>query len=182
MSYLPPVFQILLLVVVLAAGLSDLRSRRIPNWLVLAGLLSGIGLNGFLYGTVGLWIALKGAGLALAIYFPLFALRAMGAGDAKLMAAVGAIVGPGNWLAIFFCSAVLGGIVGLVFVLARKRFRRTLENILFILRELAYLRPPHLGREELKAGHEAAISMPHGAIITLASMLFLIIIAIWAPR
>jgi prepilin peptidase CpaA len=182
MSYLPPVFQVLLLLLVLSAGLSDLRSRRIPNWLVLAGLLLGIGLNTFLYGTAGLWIALKGAGLALAIYFPLFALRAMGAGDAKLMVAVGAIVGPGNWLAIFFCSAILGGIIGLVFVLAKKRFSRTLSNIMFILRELAYLRPPHLGREELKVGHEAAISMPHGAIITLASLLFLVVITIWAPR
>jgi prepilin peptidase CpaA len=182
MSYLPPVFQILLLLVVLVAGISDLRSRRIPNWVVLAGLLLGIGLNAFLFGTDGLWVALKGAGLALAVYFPLYALRAMGAGDAKLMAAVGAIVGPGNWIAIFFCSAVLGGFIGLIFVLARKRFSRTLANMMFILRELAYLRPPHLGREELKVGHEAAVSMPHGAIITLASMTFLVFITIWAPR
>ena len=182
MSYLPPVFQILLLLVVMGAGISDLRSRRIPNWLVGLGLLAGIGLNSFLYGTAGLWVALKGAGLALAIYFPLYALRAMGAGDAKLMAAVGSIVGPGNWLAIFFCSAILGGMIGLVLVATRKRFGRTFENIMFILREIAYLRAPHIGREELRVGHESAVSMPHGAVITLASMIFLVVIAIWAPR
>ena len=182
MSYLPPVFQILLLCIVVSAGVSDLRTRRIPNWLVLLGLALGFGLNSFLYGSAGFYSAAKGMGLAMAIYFPLFALRAMGAGDAKLMAAVGSIVGPGNWLAIFFFSAVLGGILGLAVVVARKRLSSTLFNVLYILRELASLRPPYINRQDLTAGHETAISMPHGAVITLAAMLFLVVITIWAPR
>ena len=182
MSYLPPVFQIVLAGLVLLAGASDLRSRRIPNWLVLAGLVFGIGLNSFLYGMPGLWASLKGAGIALAIYFPLWILRAMGAGDAKLMAAVGSIVGPGNWLAIFFLSAVLGGVMGLLLVVAKRRVGQTIGNVVFILRELAYLRPPYAKREELAAGHEAAVSMPHGAVITVAALMFLVVITIWAPR
>jgi prepilin peptidase CpaA len=127
-------------------------------------------------------MAAKGTGLAMLIYFPLFALRAMGAGDAKLMAAVGSIVGPGNWLAIFFITAVLGGMVALIMILSRNRLSKTMGNIIFILREIAHLRPPYLHRRDLVAGNEEAMSLPHGSVITLAAMLFLMLITLYAPR
>ncbi len=102
MRSLPLVLQVALLTLAVTAGFLDYRTRRIPNLPVLFGLMLGIGLNTMLDGTTGLGAAVRGVGLALLIYFPLFALRAMGAGDAKLMAAVGSIVGPGNWVIIFF--------------------------------------------------------------------------------
>src|ERR1700689_4273619 len=98
LTYLPPVVQVVLVLIVVTAGIYDLRYRRIPNWLVLAGLVMGFGLNTFLFELTGLTRAALGMGLALLIYFPLYLLRAMGAGDAKLMAAVGSVVGPGNWI------------------------------------------------------------------------------------
>jgi len=182
MSYIPPVLQLFLALVTIIAGATDIRTRRIPNSLVLAGLFLGLGMNWFLYGTAGLTQAAKGMGLALLIYFPLFALRAMGAGDAKLMAAVGAIVGPGNWLGIFFATALLGGIVGLLVVLMRKRLSATLFNVAYIVRELLAFRAPYLTRAELEAGHEKSISLPHGSIIACASALFLVAINLWAPH
>lgn len=182
MSYIPPVLQVFLVLVTLVAGVSDVRARRIPNWLVLAGALSGSCMNWFLYGTPGLANSAKGLGLALLIYFPLYALRAMGAGDAKLMGAVGAIVGPGNWFGIFILTAVLGGAVGIVVVVLRKRLSRTLFNIAFIVRELLAFRPPYLTRADLEAGHEKAISLPHGSVIAAASVLFLVAINLWAPH
>ena len=182
MSYIPPVFQILLALVTLAAGAFDLRTRRIPNLLVLAGVLLGMGLNSFLYGMPGLTQSAKGLGLALLFYFPLFALRAMGAGDAKLMGAVGSIVGPGNWFGIFIITAVLGGVVGLLVVLAKKRLGSTIFNVAFILRELMAFRPPYVTRADLQAGNENAISLPHGSIIALASLVFIVAMNIWAPR
>ncbi len=94
LTYLPLVMQVVLVLIVMTAGIYDLRFRRIPNWLVLVGLVLGFGLNTFLFGLSGLERSAMGMGLALLIYFPLYLLRAMGAGDAKLMAAVGAIVGP----------------------------------------------------------------------------------------
>ena len=110
LTYLPLVTQVVLVLIVMTAGIYDLRYRRIPNWLVLVGLVLGFGLNTFLFGLSGLGLSLKGMGLALLIYFPLYLLRAMGAGDAKLMAAVGAIFGPGNWIMLFMVTAVLGGV------------------------------------------------------------------------
>jgi prepilin peptidase CpaA len=85
------VIKVVLLALVLTAAFYDLRWRRIPNWLVLAGVLLGFGLNGFLSGAPlrGLLQALLGFGLASLVYFPLYVIRAMGAGDVKLMMAVG---------------------------------------------------------------------------------------------
>ncbi len=182
MSYIPPVLQVFLALLTLLAGACDIRARRIPNWLVLAGALFGFCLNGYLYGASGLAQSAKGLGLALLIYFPLFALRAMGAGDAKLMGAVGSIVGPGNWLGIFITTSVLGGVVGLLVVIWRRRLSRTLLNVAFIMGELLAFRPPYLNRADLQAGHEQAISLPHGIIIASASVLFLLAINVWVPH
>lgn len=182
MSYLPPGIQIVLLALVLTAAIHDLRSRRVPNWLTAAGFVAGLGLYAFLFGMQGFWFALKGAGLALLIYFPLFALRAMGAGDAKLMAAVGALAGPWNWLGIFFLTAILGGILAIVLTLSRGALRRTLANMIFLLKQLALFRTPYIGRPELDTSHKSALTLPHAFSIALGSIGFLVAAWFFAPR
>lgn len=182
MSFLPPGLQIVLLATVLAAALLDLRSRRVPNWLTAGGVLVGLSLNSFLFGMPGFWFSLKGLGVALLIYFPLFALRAMGAGDAKLMAAVGSIVGAGNWLGIFFLTAILGGVLAVLFTLSKGALRTTLGNMIFILKQLASFQAPYFVRPELDAAHQAALTLPHAFAIALGSIGFLAAAWIWAPR
>ena len=142
----------------------------------------GLGLNSFLFGMLGFWFSLKGIGIALLIYFPLFVLRAMGAGDAKLMAAVGSIAGPGNWLGIFFLTAILGGILAVIFTLSRGALRKTLDNMVFILRQLAAFRAPFSVRPELDAAHQSALTLPHAFAIAFGSIGFLAAAWIWAPR
>jgi prepilin peptidase CpaA len=182
MTYLPLVFQILLVLLVVTAGVSDIRRRRIPNWLTVSGVVVGLTLNTFLYEMPGLMLSLKGLGLALLIYFPLFAIRAQGAGDAKLMAAVGSLAGPANWLGIFVLTALLGGVLGMVLVLATGRCRQTVSNVGFVIRELAYFRAPYVAREQLNVHHPDAIGLPHGAVIALGVMGFLSAAAVWAPK
>src|SRR5229473_3918321 len=143
MTFLPVAVQLLLLVVVAIAGFYDLRFRRIPNWLVLIGLIVGIGLNSFLFEWAGLQRALLGMGLALLIYFPLYALRAMGAGDAKLMAAVGSIVGWQNWIVLFVVTALLGGLTAVVVLLFAGRIRKTFWNVGWIMNEVLHFRAPY---------------------------------------
>src|SRR5687767_3708853 len=108
-----------MLVTTLTAAATDLRSRRIPNWLVVAGLLAGVTLNVVLAGWSGLLAAALGFALALAVYVPLFILRAMGGGDVKLMAAVGCMAGPQNWLTIFILASLAGGVMAIVILLSR---------------------------------------------------------------
>jgi prepilin peptidase CpaA len=173
MYNLPPILQFLVAAVALVAGVYDIRYRRIPNWLVLPALLLGFLLNGFLYLGEGLLRSALGMGLAMLIYFPLYLLRGMGAGDVKLMAALGALVGPANWLFIFVVSALLGGVLAVILTLATGRFRQTLRNLGFMLWEMAHLRPPHLRSEELDIKSPKAVKLPHGAVIALGSIAYL---------
>lgn len=98
---MPTVLNSTLIALVLVAAAYDLRFRRIPNWLNLSGVIAGFGVNTFLSGGHGLRNASLGLLCALLVYVPLYLIRGMGAGDVKLMAAVGAIAGPGHWLGIF---------------------------------------------------------------------------------
>ena len=179
MSQLPSLLQILLVLVVVTAGVYDIRYRRIPNWVSVAGVLIGIGLNTFLPDASGLWSSLTGLGLAYLIYFPLYLLRGMGAGDVKLMGAVGAIVGPWNWLAVFILSAMLGGLIGVILLITKGRLSRTIRNVGRMLNELAHLRPPYARLEELDVSGPGAVTLPHGAVIALGSMAYLAILRLW---
>lgn len=182
MTHLPPILQTVLAVIVVIGGISDFRWRRIPNWLALTGAVLGIGLNTFLYETSGLWMSLKGLGLAFLIYFPLYLLRAMGAGDVKLMGAAGAIIGPANWFGLFVITAILGGAVAFIAVLWKGRLRQTFHNIWLILVQLIYRQAPYKASPELDVGNERAFRLPHATVITFGTMIYLIADAIWAPR
>jgi prepilin peptidase CpaA len=170
----PPGTEALLLALVFCAALYDVRFRRIPNWLNVAGVLAGIALNTFLYqGLPGLVFAVKGLVLAFGIYVLLYAIHAMGAGDVKLMAAVGAIVGWENWFGIFLVTAILGGIMSLILVASRGRVKKTLFNVGFILNEMKSGRPAYLANEELDVKSKKALGLPHGAVIAVGALFFL---------
>src|SRR3990170_3814958 len=87
-----------LLLLVFAAMLFDIRWHRIPNWLVFAGLLMGVGFHTLTSYGWGLGYALKGAAVGFGLFLPLYMLRVMGAGDVKLMTMVGAFLGPASAL------------------------------------------------------------------------------------
>src|ERR1017187_8474904 len=87
----PPKVEVVLLVVLLAAAVFDVFYRRIPNWLTVGGVVLGIVTNALIGPPLaGVGFAMAGLGVAFGIYVLLYAVRAMGAGDVKLMAAVGA--------------------------------------------------------------------------------------------
>jgi prepilin peptidase CpaA len=176
LTQLPAAMQVVLVVIVVTAAIYDLRYRRIPNWLVLVGLVLGFGLNTFWpkFALAGLTRAGLGMGLALLIYFPLYLLRAMGAGDAKLMAALGSIVGPGNWIVLFVATAILGGIMALIVLLFAGRIRKTFWNLGWILNEIIHFRAPYHSSEELDVRSARAMRLPHGVAIALGSIAFLV--------
>jgi prepilin peptidase CpaA len=181
LSLPPPGIQVALLAVVLAAAVFDVRYRRIPNWLTVSGVLIGIALNAFLAQSLqarGMFrSSLIGLAAGFGVYFVLYALRAMGAGDVKLMAAVGAIVGWPNWFGIFIVTAMLGGLMAIILVLLRRRFKKTVFNVGFILSEMKSGRPAYVGREELDVRNPKAMGLPHGAVIAIGTLFYLAIAA-----
>ena len=97
--------------VVTVATVTDLRSRRIPNWLVFPFMVTGVLLAGWLGGWHGLAQSLEGFGLGAAIYGVLHMLGGMGMGDVKLCAAIGAWIGPEQLLVALVMTAIAGGLM-----------------------------------------------------------------------
>src|ERR1022692_3287257 len=86
----------------LYAGWLDNATRRIPNWLTVPGAFAGIAVHTIVDGWHGFLTSIEGAGLGLAILLPLVVLKALGAGDWKLMGAIGAMVGPEMLIVVLF--------------------------------------------------------------------------------
>jgi prepilin peptidase CpaA len=173
----PPsdVLQMGVVMLVLIAAFFDLRARRIPNWLCALGLLLGLLWNLHDRGWEGFWLALGGAALALMVYVPLFLLRAMGAGDGKLMAAVGAFLGAANWFGVFVFTAVIGAVVGLLVAASKGRSKRTAENLYLLLVSLKLRRAPYELHAQLDVRNPDAIRLPHAVSIALGTISYLVI-------
>lgn len=122
-----------LAVLLLAAVWTDLASRRIPNQLVYAGVAVGLACQAVLPSGEGVVIGLQGMGLGLLLFLPLYALRAMGAGDVKLMAMVGAFVGPQHVVGAVLAALVAGGVMAVVMTIKHRAVRRLIDNLRLML-------------------------------------------------
>lgn len=166
--------QILLAILVAVAAVFDIRYRRIPNWLVLTGIIAGLAWNLSASGWSGLGRSAEGLGLGFVLYFPLYLIRARGAGDVKLLAAVGAITGPGNCFWIFLLTAILGGIIAVILLLFRGRLRKTFFNVSWILQDLLHFRAPYRSSDELDVTTAKGMRLPHGAMIAVGAVAFIL--------
>jgi prepilin peptidase CpaA len=121
--------QMAALVVALAGCIADVKTRRIPNVLTFGAAAGALGFHLALGGWAGLGSAAAGWLVGAALFFPLFALRGLGAGDVKLLAALGAWLGPSQtvWLAAF--SAIAGGILALGVALATGYTKQAFSNV-----------------------------------------------------
>ena len=130
---------------VLVASIVDIRSRRIPNWLTATMAGVGIGLAAAGASGVSLGASVAGFALGLALMMPGYALGATGAGDVKLMAAVGAIVGPALVVSAFLFTAVAGGVLAVAIAMRRRRLSATLAGTGRLITA------PGTARDEIKA-------------------------------
>lgn len=172
---MPLSIQIALVGLTGVAAITDAYSRRIPNVLVLAGLIAGFVLNVWLGGWLGLKDPILGFGLALLIYVPLFIVRAMGGGDVKLMAAAGAIIGPSQWFTLFIFASIAGGAIALGMLLTRQTLGPAFGNIMYILKELAHFRAPYKSNAALDVASPKALTMPHGIAIAAGAIALLVL-------
>jgi len=172
---MPAPLKIALIVLVVLSGAFDLRTRKIPNWLTASGILAGLGLQCWTGGIHGLAVAMLGMGLAILVYLPLYLLRGMGAGDVKLMAAVGTVCGPSIWFHVFLATALLGGLVALILAAAKSRLRTTLLNLAGIVSALLRGVAPSTRDPELDFRNPRALRLPHGAVIASGSVACLLL-------
>lgn len=164
-----PVVLGLAVTLAVAAGVTDWRSRRIPNWLTVPGLLVGIAANAALGGLTGLKSSLLGAGLGLLLLLPFVFLRSLGAGDWKLAGALGAFVGWEALLDILIVSVFVAGIMALGLVIYKRRLMETLRNI---GRLLASMLTFHMPGTEVSLDNPQSLKIPYGVALALTTVLY----------
>jgi prepilin peptidase CpaA len=124
-------------IVALALGsiacVTDVRSRRIPNLLTFGGAAAGLLFHAIYPGSAGLMSAVEGWLIGAAFFFIPFALGGLGAGDVKLLAALGAWLGPAEIIRAGVYAALAGGVLALVVALGRGYLRKALSNIWLLL-------------------------------------------------
>jgi len=161
---------------------SDIRQRRISNRLVLAGACVGIVFNtvlpegfGFasaLPGALGFWKALGGLAAGLGLMLPLYLLRAMGAGDVKLMAMVGSFLGPKAVAAVVLATFIAGGVMILAVVLRKGTLGRLLDNLRTMLLSSFFKLMMHES-PALDAAPVSAGRMPYALAVAAGTMIYM---------
>jgi prepilin peptidase CpaA len=150
------------------AGFTDWRSRRIPNWLTVGGLGLGVLVNSLTRGWLGAKDSLLGAGLGLLLLLPFVLLRSLGAGDWKLMGALGAFLGPSGLITVLFATVLVAGVMALVLVIWNGRIRQTLRNIAHMLAAIFSF---HLPGPEVSLDNPEALKVPFGVAAAIAVVL-----------
>jgi len=117
------------LIIGAAACVTDLHSRRIPNWLTFGAAAAAFTFHFADAGQAGAQQAAAGWATGLFLFMPLFLLGGMGAGDVKLLAALGAWLGPGAafWMAIY--GSMTGGALALVVALRYNYLGTAFKNL-----------------------------------------------------
>jgi prepilin peptidase CpaA len=110
----------------------DLRTRRVPNWLTFG--LAALGLALAVVRGHQLWYAIAGLVLGFALMLPGHILGATGAGDVKLLAALGSWLGPAGTATAFLYSAIAGGALAIIVAVHRGRLRTTMERTAVLAR------------------------------------------------
>jgi prepilin peptidase CpaA len=143
--------------------MTDVATRRIPNVLTYPVMLAAIVGRTALQGRHGLGIALAGGLVGGGIFLVFFLLHAMGAGDVKLITAIGCLVGPASAMEIVLATAIAGGIFAVLYSLWRGRLRAVLANVIDLIRFHAVA-----GAEmhpSLNLSNPQAARMPYGVAI-----------------
>ena len=162
--------DLLLLSFVTGAAVSDLIQRKIPNWLVLAGMLAALALNLWLWPHRVPQLVLGGMATGFFLFLPLYVLRGMAAGDVKLIAMVGAFVGPWPVLQICFATFVLGGVMAVMMITWQGKWRVCLGNLRQLMWPMiARMAGIPLAPSALGSGASVG-NMPYGLAVALGCL------------
>ena len=151
------------------AGWTDLRWRRIPNWLTVPALMIGLIANTVVAGWSGLKASLLGAALGLALLLPFVLLRSLGAGDWKLAGALGAFTGPGRLVDLLLASILVAGLMAVILVIYKRRTRQTIRNIGHILVSLVTFRLPGT---QVSLDNPDSLKIPYGVALAFTVVLY----------
>lgn len=165
---IPTWLDLLLILLVVSAAISDLAIRKIPNLFLLFGWCAALGLR--LCDTApasGIGTALGGALVGFALFLPLYMVRGMAAGDVKLMATVGLFLGPAATVQVCLLTWCTGGVMALVMILFTRRWADAYVNLRSLLRPI-FLRTGAVAPTSM--ARPSVGSMPYGFAIAVTTL------------
>jgi prepilin peptidase CpaA len=145
----------------------DVRYRRIPNPFVLATLVSGVAMSTIFGGLTGLLGSLGGCALGFGLMFMLHVFGAMGAGDVKLFASIGAVTGAHLVLPTFLVVVLTGGLLAIVSIIRARMLLTTMQRVLQIFVGLL----PGWEMPRFAVPSDRSNTIPYGVAITLGSII-----------
>jgi prepilin peptidase CpaA len=160
----------LLVVVLVVASWTDVTARRIPNWLTVSAIVAGLTVRAWI-GLVPLGSGALGLAVACLLALPFFATGVLGGGDAKLLMAVGAFMGPVDIAWASLVIAVVGGLIALIEAARRGILVPTLASCgLLIVSWVTLGRRGRVPARMMVGGERLAV--PYGVAIAAGSLLW----------
>ncbi len=117
-----------------AAAVVDVRTRRVPNWLTFCVAAMGLSMAAARLDSVTFTSALEGLLVGLVVMMPGHVIGRTGAGDVKLLAAAGTLLGPKSVAMAFLYAAIAGGVMAMLVAIRRARLRETLGRAATLVR------------------------------------------------
>lgn len=162
----------LVAVVLFEAAIIDGMKLKVPNWLTFHFILGGLVFAGWTAGLPGLAWSLGGMTLGLVLLLPLYAIGGMGAGDVKLLAGVGAWMGPALTLGAFVTSAVVGGVIAVAMVAWSGEYVRHWVMMQSIGHEILTVRNPSKLSATAAERKPTMMLLPYGIPIAAGSIAY----------
>jgi prepilin peptidase CpaA len=165
--------KIVLLIVLFICLYTDIKSRRILNIITIPTVLGGIIFNLSTTGWGGLLFSGKGFLVGLGLLIIPYLLGGMGAGDVKLMAAIGALMGTSFVFYSFIYTALIGGVISILLIIKSRGFLNTIKSFFFNLSNVVLFRS-NLGSLIIPSKNSNSISFPYGVAIVLGTFCTLV--------
>jgi prepilin peptidase CpaA len=166
---LPIIHIVLLAILAVLIAYHDVRYRRIPNAFVLTTVISGLAINAISGGLPGVFASLKGCALAFLLMFMLHIFGAMGAGDVKLFAAIGSVVGASLVFPTFLVVILTGGVLAVCSMIRAGAVRTTMHRVLQIFAGLM----PGWEMPRFAVPADRRYTIPYGVAIMVGSLISL---------
>jgi len=157
-------------VVLVLAAVIDGTKLKVPNWLTFPMVISGWIYGGVVGGLAGFGLSLLGTAIGLGLLLPAYAVGGMGAGDVKLLAGVGAWVGATVTFYAFCVSAVVGGVIALVMILVRRRWKHHRDQFTAIVTEILTIRDPNKLSAMAAERKASMMLLPYGIPIAIGTI------------
>jgi len=158
---------------VLWASWIDYAQRRVPNWLNASLIVAGFIAQGSFNGSAGLWAGLGGMLVGFGLLIVPWMMHGMGAGDVKLMAAIGVWLGPWLTLLAFLVGAVIGGITAFVMIVSSGRLRMACVNFGVIMAKVSNPQMVFSEFGSAKSFGQTSQLLPYGVPLTAGTLIIL---------